>query len=196
METKNRSYSEIFHSVYEIARRNSEIGIKINQIFENKNKQTTNKITVMEKEKLNLVEILKDVPNGFEFYSEIHGNVTFDEINYDNFDYPINVNTISEGGDEDCQTFTSDGRYLTDYDGECVLFPSKENRSWEGWKYNSLKEGAIVMAGDNATDWCLAKYVEGDIVELRGVKTRVKYIVPAKDFDFENIESNIHKSVV
>lgn len=151
----------------------------------------------MEKEKLNLVEILKGVPSGIKLYSTIYGDCAFARIGNERGDYPILISVVNRCNDNYEESLTSDGRNYVDFDGECVLFPSKENRSWEGWKYNALKEGNLVMVGDaNTTDWCLAKYVKDDIVELRGVKTRVKYIVPSKDFDFENIESNIHKSVV
>lgn len=199
METKSRSYSEIFHSVYEIARRNSEIGIKINQIFENKNKQTTNKITVMEKEILNLVEILKDVPSGTEFYSTVYGDCAFARIDNARGDYPILISAVNRCNDNHEEFLTSDGRNYVDFDGECVLFPSKENRSWEGWKYNPLKEGDPVMVSNSdGYGWQLAYYCGGNSASFyKGVDPIERdLIVPIKDFDFENIESNIHKSVV
>lgn len=146
---------------------------------------------------LNLVEILKDVPKGAEFYSTTYGNVVFDKINYDNPYYPIRVIAISEDGSRDLKSFTPDGKFLRCFNGECTLFPSKENRDWESFTYSPVKEGDLVMAGDsNKEDWNLAKYVKDNVVIISGKKTCVQYIVPAKDFDFDNIESNIHKSVV
>ncbi|MGL4367409.1 MAG: hypothetical protein ACRCX5_14310 [Bacteroidales bacterium] len=146
---------------------------------------------------LNLVEILKDVPEGAEFYSTTYGNVVFDKINYDHSYYPIRVIIISEDGDRGYQSFTSNGKLSKSFNGECTLFPSKENRDWESFTYFPIKEGDSVMAGDsNKEDWSLAKYVKDNVVVISGKNTCVQYIVPAKDFDFNNIESNIHRSVV
>ena len=82
-------------------------------------------------EKLNLVEILKDCPKGTKLYSTNFGVVKFDEIG-NNPNYPIVVSHI--GGFE---KFTKDGRLYCICDGECVLFPSKDQRDWS--KFNSKK---------------------------------------------------------
>lgn len=76
-------------------------------------------------ENLNLVEILKDCPEGTKLYSTIYGKVEFDEIYKDKY-YPISIKVNP--------TFfakvTSDGRHVSHFDGECTLFPSKEQRDW------------------------------------------------------------------
>ena len=77
-------------------------------------------------ENLNLVEILKDCPMGMKLYSCLHGEVEFCGIVDFERLYPIMVTTQLK----DNQTFTSDGRYFFDFDGECMLFPSKDNRDW------------------------------------------------------------------
>ena len=82
-------------------------------------------------EKLNLVEILKDCPKGTKLYSTNFGVVKFDEIG-NNPNYPIVVSHI--GGFE---KFTKDGRLYCICDGECVLFPSKDQRDWS--KFNIKK---------------------------------------------------------
>ena len=79
-------------------------------------------------EKLNLVEILKDCPKGTKLYSTNFGVVKFDEIG-NNPNYPIVVSHI--GGFE---KFTKDGRLYCICDGECVLFPSKDQRDWSKFK--------------------------------------------------------------
>ena len=71
-------------------------------------------------EKLNLVEILKGCPSGVKLYSPLYGDITFDNI-YLNLKYPIRTK-------EAC--FTSDGRYISDFNGECMLFPAKDQRDW------------------------------------------------------------------
>lgn len=86
---------------------------------------------------LNLVEILKDCPKGTKLYSLMFGDVEFEKISNDENDkkYPIfirlNDNTI------DC--VAKDGRYSCNYDGDCILFPSKEQRDWGKFKTNKPK---------------------------------------------------------
>ena len=81
-------------------------------------------------ENLNLVEILKDCPKGTKLYSTIFGDVKFEEINKDRL-HPIIVK-ICDGHTE---YFTADGKkYYGIYNGECTLFPSKEQRDWSKFK--------------------------------------------------------------
>lgn len=76
---------------------------------------------------MDLTEILKDVPKGTELYSTIHGIVEFKYIgSIGSGDYPIVYTTI-EGEEE---AITKEGKLYFDYEGECILFPSKENRDW------------------------------------------------------------------
>ena len=82
-------------------------------------------------ENLNLVEILKDCPKGTKLYSTNFGVVEFDEIGT-NTNYPIVVSHI--GGFE---KFAKDGKLYCICDGECVLFPSKDQRDWS--KFNPKK---------------------------------------------------------
>ena len=105
-------------------------------------------------EKLNLVEILKDCPKGTKLYSTNFGVVKFDEIG-NNPNYPIVVSHI--GGFE---KFTKDGRLYCICDGECVLFPSKDQRDWSKFKpkktkFNpqTLKPFDKVLARNDREDW-------------------------------------------
>ena len=81
-------------------------------------------------ENIDLTEILKDCPKGTKLYSTIYGVVKFDEI--DEFDktYPISFKVTADS----FSTVTSDGRRFGDFDGECTLFPSKEQRDWSKFK--------------------------------------------------------------
>lgn len=76
-------------------------------------------------ENLNLVEILKDCPKGTKLYSTIHGEVEFDGIGNSGA-YRVEFKT--EQGGYAC--VTSDGRHLNYLSGECILFPSKDQRDW------------------------------------------------------------------
>ena len=81
-------------------------------------------------ENLNLVEILKDCPKGTKLYSSVFGMVELDHINI-RTNYPI---VIKLKGTEGYESLTSEGKMFVDYDGECVLFPSRENRDWSKFK--------------------------------------------------------------
>ena len=76
-------------------------------------------------ENIDLTKILKNCPKGWEFYSSIHGYVYFEELNT-NDKYPVIISY--KNGKLEC--FGADGRLLIDLDGECTLFPSKEQRDW------------------------------------------------------------------
>ena len=87
-------------------------------------------------ENLNLVEILKDCPKGTKLYSTVFGDVELEKISNDENDkYPIFIrlhdNTIDD--------VAKDGRYIGIYDGECVLFPSKDQRDWSKFKSKKPK---------------------------------------------------------
>lgn len=77
-------------------------------------------------ENIDLIKILKDCPKGFKLYSPISGYVTFVDISLNNFKHPIIVQDKKERE----FTFSKNGKYFDDYDGECCLFPSKEQKDW------------------------------------------------------------------
>lgn len=83
-------------------------------------------------EKLNLLEILKDCPYGKKLYSTVFGEVKFDRIDTI-LSHPIVVR-IGRIEDDHTETFSADGRLYSYHNGECVLFPSKEERDWS--KFN------------------------------------------------------------
>ena len=99
---------------------------------------------------LNLAEILKNCPKGTKLYSTVFGYVFFKRID-DCAIYPI-VISCKNGNVEN---FTNDGKIIIDYDGECTLFPSKDQRDWNKfsapWYKNSkFKDGDIVAVGKNS----------------------------------------------
>ena len=116
-------------------------------------------------ENLNLVEILKDCPKGIKLYSTIFGDVKFNHVENDT--YPI-VLDVREGF-----TFrvSQDGRYINDFNGECILFPSKEQRDWS--KFNPKK------------DWFVppCKFKDGDILsyKCKGLQNRTIYIYRCRE---------------
>ena len=76
-------------------------------------------------ENIDLTKILKDCPVGTKLYSPIYGEIYFEEMR-SNGKYPIITITKSIYA----ATFTKEGFYYADEDGECILFPSKEQRDW------------------------------------------------------------------
>ena len=93
----------------------------------------------------NIAEILKECPRGTKLYSPICGECELDCIvsYYHNDEYEIRC--IVE---KNCNiNFDEFGRY--EYDGgECLLFPSKENRDWSTLKYSKFKKGDFLRHGD------------------------------------------------
>ena len=80
-------------------------------------------------ENIDLTKILKNCPKGFKLYSIVHGEVTFSAI--ENGRYPICVLTDNNNS---AAYYSSNGKiYVTR--GECILFPSKDQRDWS--KFNT-----------------------------------------------------------
>lgn len=80
-------------------------------------------------ENIDLTKILKDCPEGWEFYSSIYGNVKFLKVG-NNTDYPIKFSVIYKDGIERNRSVTRQGLFLASYDGECTFFPSREQKNW------------------------------------------------------------------
>ena len=72
-------------------------------------------------ENLDLIKILDGCPSGTKFYSPFIGDVEFNSIagKY------VYVTTMYGN----LEAFNKSGRY-SNYDGECMLLPSKEQRDW------------------------------------------------------------------
>lgn len=101
-------------------------------------------------ENLNLVKILKDCPEGTKLYSPVYGDVELVEvIQVENIIHPIELNQNEDIlypiqvesypikiklNNNSLDNFTKDGRMFEDYNGECMLFPSKDQRDWSKFK--------------------------------------------------------------
>lgn len=79
-------------------------------------------------ENLNLAKILRDCPRGIKLYSAVHGDVFLNDVlnTASGRNFSITV-SMPDGGICD---FTKEGKMSFTYDGECVLFPSKDQRDW------------------------------------------------------------------
>ena len=78
---------------------------------------------------LDLAEILNGCPRGTKLYSPLCGEVALDSVDEDYTYYPIKANC-----DGLQLTFTRDGRYHRKFNGECMLYPSKDQRDWSKFK--------------------------------------------------------------
>ena len=81
-------------------------------------------------ENLNLVEILKDCPKGTKLYSSVFCEVEFDHINT-HTNYPIVIRLKDR---KEYESLTSEGKLYETFGGECILFPSREERDWSKFK--------------------------------------------------------------
>ena len=75
-------------------------------------------------ENINLTKILENCPKGTKFYSTIFGEVEFLGFCNDK-EYAVTIK-------RNCSiaNITKDGRYISYFNGECTLFPSKDQRDW------------------------------------------------------------------
>lgn len=91
---------------------------------------------------MNIAEILKYYPKGTKLYSLVDGEVTLEAV--ESFEqYPIKVSL----NDSRVNHYTKDGLLFVNYDGECVLFPSKKQRDWKKFRL-PVKDGDIMMTID------------------------------------------------
>lgn len=90
---------------------------------------------------MNIAEILKYCPKGTKLYCILCGNVELGEI--------TNIGTIviRKVADTISTSYTLDyeGRYS--HSGECVIFPSRDQRDWSQFRI-PVKRGDIMMEAD------------------------------------------------
>ena len=105
-------------------------------------------------ENLNLIEILKDCPEGTKLYSPIIGEVEFKRIKYCEYpEYPI----VTRCGNR-ILSFTKEGLFFPE--GECImLFPSKDQRDWSKFKIKKPKFDPKTL---HPFDKVLVKYLKED----------------------------------
>ena len=76
-------------------------------------------------ENINLCEILKDCPKGTKLWSPVWGDITFETIDvFDGLVYVLKHKGV--------HIVLDNGKF--DADGECIIFPSKDQRDWNKFK--------------------------------------------------------------
>lgn len=115
---------------------------------------------------IDLTKILKDCPKGTKLYSPVFGEVEFVRVYQNNsVDFIIEIKL----SDNSIDSVTTDGRLYEEFNGECILFPSKDQRDWSKFKApwykrerkgkfdpNTLKPFDKVLVRDYCTDEWLA----------------------------------------
>ena len=89
---------------------------------------------------INIADILKDCPKGTKLYSPICGECRLIKI-YEGLGFDVINDT------DDVFNFSYDGRY--NLNGECCIFPSKDNRDWN--TFLTFKDGDILTYTGNRT---------------------------------------------
>ena len=141
-------------------------------------------------ENIDLTKILKDCPKGTKLYSTVYGDVSFKEII--DVVYPIAVSCK----DKHTECFKADGKVMIDYDGECCIFPSREQRDWskfsapwlkkEKFDPKTLKPFDKVLVRDGYKERWLCRFfshiVDGEhIYKYITIGSGYKYCIPYND---------------
>ena len=143
-------------------------------------------------ENINLTKILKDCPEGTEFYHAAYGRVQF--ICRDlNRTYPIRL-SFSQEISEDVGV-TSKGLINNNHNGECLLFPSKDQRDWskftapwykkEKFDPKNLQPFDKVLAKDSSTSlWKIELFshmIKSRVFSCVCMHTNFMYCIPYND---------------
>ena len=118
-------------------------------------------------ENIDLTKILKDCPKGTTLYSIAYGNVRFEKIIPQAKQHPIIVR-VDEYVTE---SFSVDGKMYFGYDGECALFPSREQRDWSKFTAPLADEHPADVWHEakekpRVKEWILVQFSGGDYEAL------------------------------
>lgn len=145
-------------------------------------------------ENVDLTKILKDCPKGTKLYSTIFGEVEFEHIETD-FRYQYVIIKLK---DSLLERITFDGKLYNCYDGECILFPSKDQRDWskftapwykkEKFDPKTLKPfDKIIARVDEHGIWCcewfsfIDFFIEKNIILIKGCGAYYRNCIPYND---------------
>lgn len=104
--------------------------------------------------KINIVEILKDKPQGTKLYSSACGKCNLEEV--DDKSFKISFYNSKFGFMNGGEGYLDKNGKLYD-DGECVVFPSKEMRDWRKF---SWKKGDVLVSNDGGTEVIFDKWYD------------------------------------
>ena len=110
--------------------------------------------------KINIAEILRDMPKGTKLYSPLFGKCKCIEVV--NGKYPIDIKAQGING-AGVTGFTENGRFIDEFeDAECLLFPSDKMRCWDKF----FKRGDFVYNPHSQMYAVFECWVNDDYTEL------------------------------
>lgn len=110
--------------------------------------------------KINIAEILRDMPKGTKLYSPLFGKCEC--IDVDHSEYPIIIKAQRTDGTV-AKGFMKDGRYFDGFeDARCSLFPSAKMRNWSKF----FKRGDVVYNPDGEMFAIFEGWVSDDCTEF------------------------------
>lgn len=135
-------------------------------------------------ENLNLAELLKDAPKGLKLYSPLFGECELDTVLVNHIYVIVHIN-----GEDLTENFYNNGKYYSKH-GECLLFPSKENRDWSTFKIKKedFQVGDYVKAKSSGKVY-LIKHIKETGVLVSDI------INSSSDFEFPIDKSIISEKV-
>lgn len=104
--------------------------------------------------KINIVEILKDKPQGTKLYSSACGKCKLEKV--DDKSFKISFYSSKFGFMNGGEGYLDKNGKLYD-DGECVVFPSKEMRDWSKFAW---KKGDVLVSNDGGTEVIFDKWYD------------------------------------
>ena len=145
-------------------------------------------------ENLDLTKILKGCPYGTEFYHAGYGRVWLANIYPDaeNTAYPIELSLHENSPRRFDLSVTARGTLHYEYEGECMLFPSKDQRDWskftapwykkEKFDPKTLNPFDKVLVRDNINNpWVCDHFSYINHANICITTDRCKYCIPYND---------------
>lgn len=107
---------------------------------------------------LNIVNILKDKPNGTKLYADAFGELSLEcvDLSKDNSIY-VKTKTFN------CCSFYSDGKYIKE--GEPILVPSKKMRDWNKFAW---KRGDVLVSDDGKSHVIFSRWYDDNYTSFCG----------------------------
>ena len=136
------------------------------------------------KNKINIAEILRNMPKGTKLYSPLFGKCELVGVGHDEDGVFISVESFFQDGRvKESRTFSSDGRYFEWYpNAECMLFPSDRMRSWSKF----FKRGDVLVDSDLETVVIFDGWANGDYTKFN---TTIEYYKISDSWGKEDIFS-------
>ena len=113
--------------------------------------------------KINIAEILRDMPEGTKLYTPLFGEVKFDKITIADM---ICISSVNDNRTEVYDHFMKNGSFYSSYSqSECLLFPSKLMRDWSKFAW---KKGDVLVSYDRTAHVIFEKFIDDTYTVFAG----------------------------